>query len=825
MTVNSDGWGYLGVGRGVYGTDLPGGVPEDSIAKGEINLSGGDSEERGAKLTVNCNTILGVVGFSQGDLNISEYADFETTSGSNLIVGQNWFDSTERGVGNVTVTDHGKLTVGQTLIIAQNVGADGNVTLEDDSTAVASGNVLIAQNAGSRGNLTLKDQSHLTTPQIQSSAFGGGETSITLSGDAVLEVTGYSGLSYGWYDSETSEGQSGGKTTLTMSGNARYTGSHGHLGGTHSNQIYTNEVTLSGNSSIEFTSFVNLGGTGSKCSVNMYDDASITGASCDFGWGMSVLSGSTVATNTTGVLNQRSSITTTTGDFNIGVHNGTGSGTLNDSSKLTVGRDLNIGSFGDDSLRSNGSLTLNENPVSEESDPLINVTRDALIGYQYGDATVTMTGGTINVTRNAHFGCNYGDATVTMTGGTIAVTGWIAIANIANATGEVTLSGDSSISAGTWLAVGNAYDGNGSGEMFLSGNATASAGVRLEVAYGGTGVVNIGNGVETDDAVFSSTNPLALGWGTSSEDTHATINLNAGGTLETAGIITGHDYEVVGALESVVNFNGGVLKATADDAPADGDTPAVPFISNEEWDNVAIEKWQGGSQDFRLMVQAGGAVIDTNGHDISSTEPFIEDSESTGGGLTKLGEGTFTLTGGPNTYTGDTHVVDGVLSITDDEMLADGGDLWIEEGAVLDLDFSGTETIDSLLLDDVGQVTGTWGANGSGADNVNDTYFSGLGVLYVSSLYSAIPGDTNDDHVVDEFDAAVLADHWGHTGLTGKASVGDFNEDGTVNVLDAAILAANWTGPSEATATPEPSSAILLLIGLAGALFSRRRSR
>jgi hypothetical protein len=87
----------------------------------------------------------------------------------------------------------------------------------------------------------------------------------------------------------------------------------------------------------------------------------------------------------------------------------------------------------------------------------------------------------------------------------------------------------------------------------------------------------------------------------------------------------------------------------------------------------------------------------------------------------------------------------------------------------------------------------------------------------------AIPGDTNGDSVVNEFDAQVLATYWGSTTASGP-SQGDFNGDQAVNVADAAILAANWgdhTG-GEATAVPEPT-ALALLIGLAGLMSLRRR--
>jgi hypothetical protein len=85
-----------------------------------------------------------------------------------------------------------------------------------------------------------------------------------------------------------------------------------------------------------------------------------------------------------------------------------------------------------------------------------------------------------------------------------------------------------------------------------------------------------------------------------------------------------------------------------------------------------------------------------------------------------------------------------------------------------------------------------------------------------------IPGDANNDRVVDKYDAKVLADHWGEGNATWE--MGDFNEDYIVNVLDAAILAANWTGSGESSAAvPEPTAVLLMLAGLAAIAPIRRR--
>ena len=58
-----------------------------------------------------------------------------------------------------------------------------------------------------------------------------------------------------------------------------------------------------------------------------------------------------------------------------------------------------------------------------------------------------------------------------------------------------------------------------------------------------------------------------------------------------------------------------------------------------------------------ILVQTGGAVIDTNGNSITMNAMLTPDPKSPGGGLTKLGDGTLILTNSC-TYSGGTVVED-----------------------------------------------------------------------------------------------------------------------------------------------------------------------
>jgi len=109
-------------------------------------------------------------------------------------------------------------------------------------------------------------------------------------------------------------------------------------------------------------------------------------------------------------------------------------------------------------------------------------------------------------------------------------------------------------------------------------------------------------------------------------------------------------------------------------------------------------------------------------------------------------------------------------------------------------------------------VKSNWGA----------TDYAGLAEVRFYGDALVVPGDTNNNGIVDETDALTMTDYWGAAVTPGDKSKGDFNNDGHVNALDAAILTANWTswgGQSEGAPVPEPSTlALLLMLPLAASL-------
>ncbi len=201
---------------------------------------------------------------------------------------------------------------------------------------------------------------------------------------------------------------------------------------------------------------------------------------------------------------------------------------------------------------------------------------------------------------------------------------------------------------------------------------------------------------------------------------------------------------------------------------AGGGTPGIIALGALVGDSTAVlDGFTGGSALPSTNWQIGALNMST---EFAGT---IIDGEAVSGGVstlipssvTKVGTGTLTLSG-PNTYTGDTTVTAGTLSITS-AFLPDMADVSIAAGALLNLNFSATDTIDSLYLAGSPVATGTWGSQSSSATHKTDL-ITGTGLLLVSTVGAAtgVIGDYNNNGVVDAADYTVWRDNLGNPGTT-----------------------------------------------------------
>lgn len=98
--------------------------------------------------------------------------------------------------------------------------------------------------------------------------------------------------------------------------------------------------------------------------------------------------------------------------------------------------------------------------------------------------------------------------------------------------------------------------------------------------------------------------------------------------------------------------------------------------------------------------------------------------------------------------------------------------------------------------------------------------------LIAGFLLPRIPGDTNDDGVVNFDDLNTLLTDYGQAGTFAN---GDFNDSGLVDFDDLNILLSNYgqTSPQSAVvaAVPEPSALLIGGLGILGVLYLARRAR
>lgn len=122
---------------------------------------------------------------------------------------------------------------------------------------------------------------------------------------------------------------------------------------------------------------------------------------------------------------------------------------------------------------------------------------------------------------------------------------------------------------------------------------------------------------------------------------------------------------------------------------------------------------------------------------VAATKTLTISSPITGAyPLTKTGSGTLTLSSILNTYTGDTIVTTGTLSQSVNNALPDTTAVRIPStGTPLNLTYTGGDAVDSLYIDGVKQVTGSYGSLTSTATN-KISQITGAGLLNVTAASS-----------------------------------------------------------------------------------------
>jgi autotransporter-associated beta strand protein len=338
-----------------------------------------------------------------------------------------------------------------------------------------------------------------------------------------------------------------------------------------------------------------------------------------------------------------------------------------------------------DSSNSTGYYTL--------SNGLVNVLLQAHVG-EAGIGVLTVSGGTFNVGQNP-FCLGDGDfgpgglGTLNMNGGALntalGVDLWLGEGynGGAGGTGRMFMTGGT-VNIGGWLAIGRF---GGIGDLELSGGSiTLSPGdagnITLATAPS-TGVVNQSGG--------ALTNTVSQTW--VAESASGTWNLNGGTDVLGVVLLT----RLSGA-SGTFNLNGGDLLATQILDPGGNGT----FNFNGGTLHARASSGDFLSAARSITVRGGGAFIHTEGRDVTIGQALMNG----GGGLTKLGAGSLTLSGNLF-YSDPTIVSNGTLVVTAPNILASSSCI-VSSGATLGVVLAAANaqlSIPSLTLGSNGGLT------------------------------------------------------------------------------------------------------------------------
>jgi len=670
VTVSSGSWassGDLTLGKGTLSisggsvTNAAGSV--GSLGTGTANVTGG-TWTNSSNLTIGAgNTGIlsmtagtlkdaaGVVGSGAGGVGSATISGGTWTNSSDLSIGSNGGKGTLLLDGGAITSASGGVfgSTSQATLTSGSWNATGGFSV-NAGTLLINGGTLISRGGTISGTTTVTSGSWNTnrgqlTGDLNISAGGGATARLTINGGSVTD--NYARVAFGGFQNAAVTVTSGTWTNLADIFVAA-------TGGTGS-------VLVNGGTVTAANSGIGAGGSGS---------ATITSGLWSNGGDF------TVGYNSTGSL----TLSGTSGNRGVlqagRVVEGTGTGTVSiDGGILKAAGNQSDFLSGFEA----GDVTVGTGGIFVDSNGFAIGISHSLGGgalTKIGAGTLTLTGtntsngtvvksGTLNlgsggsITHNnvdAVIGEATGDnAALVIDGGTLS--------NAQSYIGSGGATGSVTVNSGTWQTFSNTFIGynGGHGTLTINGGVVSGSSALIGDNFaGGTGTAVVTGGTwNTGNIVIGSTGAgsLSISGGAVNVTFSSQIGYaGAQGSLTLSGVAGNRGVLQLGTLtegtgSGTVLFNGGVLQSREGGSLLNG--------------------FEAGD----VTIAAGGAFIDSQNFQASLNAPL-----SGVGGLTKLGDGTLTLSG-TNTYTGPTDLSYGTLLVTGDNSAA--GAVTVRPGATL----------------------------------------------------------------------------------------------------------------------------------------------
>jgi autotransporter-associated beta strand protein len=294
----------------------------------------------------------------------------------------------------------------------------------------------------------------------------------------------------------------------------------------------------------------------------------------------------------------------------------TGPGTIQDGATLTVtNRAQTTFSGPDNVLTGRGALTQDGGDSG-----ILQILSGGTNAYKGG---TRLTTGTLIVNKNS----SLGDGPLTLSGGTLQATAAITLPNSFSVVGPLTVPGTPAIGGSNNIGFAGPGSLSAGTTLFVSNTSTTAVTTFLNILDGPGGLTVASAGRAVLSAANTYTGPTTV--------TVGTLQLAIANGIPSASAVTIAD----GGTLNLNNFNDTIASLAS---PLPPFTNAVPALI------------------------LGSATLTTGTNNASTT--FAGTISGTGGGLTKIGTGTLTLSAGPtsnNSYTGPTIVNAGTLVIND----------------------------------------------------------------------------------------------------------------------------------------------------------------